>query len=157
MKILPFIFVLFLLVGCETTDPMGEMTPLEIQSLQTRSFDHGYNVTFRSVVSVFQDLGYIIKSADIETGFIQADGASESDYFLRYFEGETETWQTRVTAFVEQIGNRTMVRLNFVDSVESSTVFGARDREDIPILDAHIYQNAFEKIGSAIFLREASQ
>lgn len=157
MKILPFIFVLFLLVGCETTDPMGGMTPLEIQSLQTRSFDNGYNVTFRSVVSVFQDLGYIIKSADIETGFIQADGASESDYFLRYFEGETETWQTRATAFVEQIGNRTMVRLNFVDSVESSTVFGARDREDIPILDAHIYQNAFEKIGSAIFLREASQ
>ena len=36
-------------------------------------------------------------------------------------------------------------------------VFGARDREDIPILDAHIYQNAFKKIGSAIFLREASQ
>lgn len=156
MKFLLFLSVLLLLIGCETTEPMGGMTPLEIQSLQTRSFDHDYNITFRSVISVFQDLGYIIKSADINTGFIQADGASESDYFLKVFEGETQTWQTRATAFVEQIGNRTLVRLNFVDSVESSTAFGARDREDIPILDAHIYQNAFEKIGSAIFLREAS-
>ena len=78
--------MLFLFVGCDTIDSGPQLTPLEIQSLQTRSFDHGYNVTFRSVVSVFQDLGYIIKSADIETGFIQADGASESDYFLRYFE-----------------------------------------------------------------------
>ena len=129
------------------------MTPLEIQSLQTRDYPNDHNIVFRSVVSVFQDLGYTIKSADISTGFIQADGTAASNEALKFWFGATKTQQTKATGFVERIQNRTRVRLNFVHSVESSTVYGAADRTEAPILAANVYQNAFEKIGSAIFLR----
>lgn len=157
MKFFPFLSILVLLISCETLSPPANITPLEIKTLQTRSYAHDYNVTFRSVVSVFQDLGYIIKSADIDTGFIQAEGVSNSDELLKILVGETQTSQVKVTGFVERVGNHTQVRLNFVNSTETSTAYGARDRQDSPILDAYIYQNAFEKIESAIFLREASE
>ena len=157
MKFLPLLWTLALLVSCETISPPASMTPLEIKTLQTRSFENDYNVTFRSTLSVFQDLGYTIKSADIDTGFIQADGISNSDEALKFLIGATQTTQTKVTGFVERIGNQTQVCLNFVHSIETSTAYGASDRQDTPILDANIYQNAFEKIESAIFLREASE
>jgi len=148
---------LILFSACQTTDDgKSSMTPLQIQSLQTRDYPNNHNIVFRSVVSVFQDLGYTIKSADISTGFIQADGTASSNEALKVLFGATKTEQTKATGFVERIGNRTRVRLNFVHSIESSTVYGAADRKESPILDAHVYQNAFEKVDSAIFLRSSS-
>lgn len=157
MKMIPLLCVIACLISCESLAPPPQKTPLEIKAIQTRSFDHDYNITFRSTLSVFQDLGYIIKSADINTGFIQADGVSKSDEALKILFGATHTSQVRATGFVEQIGKKTQIRLNFVHSIESSTAYGASDRQDTPILDPNIYQNAFEKIESAIFLRKASE
>lgn len=147
---------LFLLVGCETTSIPPAMTPIEIRTIQTRSFESDYNITFRSVVSVFQDLGYTIKSAELSTGFIQADGVSDSNEALKFWLGATETTQTKATGFVEEIGGKISVRISFVKSVESSTAYGANDRSETQILDVAIYQNAFERIENAIFVRSAS-
>jgi hypothetical protein len=133
-----------------------EMTPMEIQSFQTRSYEEEMTIVFRSVVSVFQDLGYTIKSADIATGFIQADGAAKSNEALKFWLGSTETKQTKVTGFVEKIGSKTSVRLNFVALTERSTAYGAGDRKEIPLLDAKLYQNAFERVENAIFIRTSS-
>lgn len=145
----------FVFTGCQTTqEPV--MTPLEIQSMQTRSYTGTQNLVFRSVVSVFQDLGYTIKSADISTGFIQADGTAKSNESLKFWTGYTQTTQTKATAFVEQLGAKTQVRLNFVTTKESSTMYGADDRKETPILNAQIYQNAFERIENAIFIRQSS-
>ena len=146
-----------LFTGCVTTDMNPGMTPLEIQSIQTRDLQHNQNVVFRSVVSVFQDLGYTIKSADSATGFIQADGTADSNAALKFWTGQTQTKQTKATAFVEQIGSRTRVRLNFVSMQENSTMYGAQDRKEKPILDAQIYQNAFERIENAIFVRTSTK
>lgn len=147
-----------ILSGCLTIDsPAPAMTPLEIQSMQTRDFEEEKEVVFRSVVSVFQDLGYTIKNADLATGFIQADGLAESDWLGKVLTGSTQTSQTKATAFVEQIGSQTRVRLNFVFLLESSTEYGAQERNETPILDAQTYQNAFERIDSAIFVRTSSR
>ncbi len=142
--------------GCLTIENTPAMTPVQIQTIQTRNFPNDKDVVFRSVVSVFQDLGYTIKNADVVTGFIQADGPAQSDKTIKFLTGSTITTQTKATAFVEQIGSRTRVRLNFVDTQESSTEFGAQERDEIPILDAQTYQNAFERIDSAIFVRTSS-
>ncbi len=146
----------FLATGCATNQSRSSMTPLEIQSIQTRSYPADKNVVFRSVISVFQDLGYTIKSADLATGFIQADGTAQSNETLRFWTGHTETTQTRATGFVEKVGSETHVRLNFVTTQERSTIYGAGDRRETPILDTQVYQNAFERIENAIFIRLSS-
>ena len=61
--------------------------------------------------------------------------------------------QTAATAFIEEIGGTTKVRLNFVTKTKTSTAYGREDQRDTPILSAEVYQNAFERVESAIFIR----
>lgn len=141
------------MAGCAVS-PEPQKTPMEIQSMQTRTFDTPKEVAFPSVVSVFQDLGYSIQTADIASGLISADSASENSPWLTAFTGQSQVRQTRATAFVEEIRDDTSVRLNFVESQETSSAYGRSDRNDTPIHDAELYQNAFERIENAIFVRE---
>ena len=156
------------LAGCVVQQQKPPMTPLEIQSIQTREFESPKKIVFASVVSVFQDLGYTIKNADLNTGFINAESASqntsigpEAEIFIGVIGvlgGEPATTTQRVeqtvaTAFIEEIGNRARVRLNFVITRQSSSAQGQISRRDTPILDVRIYTNAFERIENAIFIR----
>lgn len=157
MKRFKFVILglVFTLAGCATTSA-PTLTPLEIQSLQTREYENTKAVVFPSVISVFQDLGYTIKSADINTGFITAESAAKSDSSSKFWLGITKVSQTSATAFVEEIGKFTKVRLNFVVCDKKSYYYGQEDRQDEPILDAEAYKNAFERIESAIFVRSAN-
>ena len=65
----------------------------------------------------------------------------------------SKTNQTRATAYIERIKSKTVVRLNFVTKQETSSGWGQTNRSDKPILDVTIYQNAFERIENAIFIR----
>lgn len=131
------------------------MTPLEIQSMQTREFEADRKTVFASTMSVFQDLGYTIETADLETGLIRAQGAADSNAATKFWLGVTSVSQTAASAFVETIGDSTKVRLNFVSKVETSQRWGQTDKQDTPILDASVYQNAFERIENAVFIRNA--
>lgn len=131
-----------------------EMTPLEIQSMQTRGFSSNFNTVFASTMSVFQDLGYTITSADKATGLIAAESATDSDGAFAFWTGTTKTEQTRATAFIERINKKTNVRLNFVEKTQTSTGYGQSNRRDKPILEMSLYQNAFERIENAIFVRQ---
>jgi len=64
--------------------------------------------------------------------------------------------QTKATGFIETIGERTRVRVNFVDATETSSSWGQQDRAETPILEPQAYQNAFERIENAIFVRSAN-
>ncbi|MBC6428217.1 MAG: hypothetical protein GDA55_03165 [Cellvibrionales bacterium] len=152
-------FGLFALLGaCALEPPPPAMTPLQIQTLQTRQYENDKDVVFASVVSVFQDLGYSIKGADKDTGFISAESATTGGAadFLDLLFDQAQSSQTFATAFVERIGDKTSVRLNFVTRHESSSEYGQNRRHDSPILDAETYQNAFERIENAIFVRSAN-
>ncbi|MBF0587467.1 hypothetical protein INT08_11210 [Prosthecochloris sp. N3] len=150
-----FVCLFFALAGCSASTAPA-LTPLEIQSLQTREYEQGLDIVFPSVISVFQDLGYTVKSADKSTGFITAESAAKSDKASKFWLGITKVKQTAATAFIEEIGSMTKVRLNFVEMENSSSSWGRSDREDTPILDAQVYQNAFERIDNAIFVRTAN-
>tara|TARA_B100001250_G_C19628634_1_gene712729 strand:- start:129 stop:605 length:477 start_codon:yes stop_codon:yes gene_type:complete len=152
--LLPFLFIL--ISGCETTKPTVNLTPLEIQSMQSRSYDTGKDIVFPSVMSVFQDLGYSINSADINTGLITAESTADSDKKSKFWLGITKVSQTKANAFIEEIGSETKVRINFVVTKKKSDWYGQTDREDDQILSPEPYQNAFEKIENAIFLRKNS-
>jgi hypothetical protein len=131
-----------------------QMSALQIQSIQTKEFEASKEMVFGSVMSVLQDAGYRIKAADLVTGLITGAGATERK---RTFLGGDNYRAPVVTAFVEQFGKITKVRLNFV--VEKSNFDGLSTRskgEDI-ILDAAVYRETFEKIDQALFIRQGLQ
>ncbi len=144
------------LVGCAVNAPKPEKTSLEIQAIQSKSFDADKKVAFNSVVSVLQDLGYIIGSASFETGFITAESAVKNDTgFWDAMAGVRREQRVAVTASVEEFNaNSTKIRLNFVMRQRQSAQYGQQANDDTPIHDPKTYENAFDKIGEAIFIRK---
>ena len=146
-----------LLVGGCAMEPKSEMTPLQIQSLQTRNYPQGKDIVFPSVISIFQDLGYTIDNADKETGLVTAQSPSQSSFETKFWLGMSSVSQTKATAFVERIGQETRVRLSFVEANRTSSAYGRSDEQETPILDASIYANAFERLENAVFVRETTR
>ncbi len=145
------------ITGCATTG--AAPTSLELQSFQAREFETTKTVAFGSVLSVFQDLGYIVASADKDTGFITAASpAGNKTGFLEALGGVSSSGQTKATAFVEEIRpGFTNIRLNFVDTKRSSSIYGQSTDQDKPILDPKVYQSAFGKVEDAIFVRSGTR
>lgn len=149
--------VIMLIPAACGSAPKAEKTSLEMQSIQSREFETSKEIAFASVVSIFQDLGYIVQSADKDTGFITANSPTKNtkDWL---FTGNNYNTQTKATAFVEQIRpGFAKIRLNFVATTQTSAWYGQSGQEDVPIQDEKIYQTAFEKIGDAIFVRAGSK
>jgi len=144
------------LAGCAGGAPKAEKTSLEIQAVQSKNFEADKKVAFNSVVSVLQDLGYIIGSASLETGFITAESAVKNDTgFWDAMGGVRREQRVAVTASVEEMKtNSTRIRLNFVSRQKRSAQYGQQANDDNPIHDPKIYQNAFDKIGEAVFIRK---
>ncbi len=153
---------LFTLTGC-VTQPVVSKTSLEIQAVQAKSFEADKTTTFRAVLSVLQDLGYVVGSASMETGFITAESPTKQDKsggaaFAAILGGVRTEGKTAVTASIEEFGKiSTRVRLNFVDKKQRSGAYGRRATDEAPIEDALIYNSAFEKISEAIFIRQAQK
>ena len=147
----------FCLVGCATM-PKQAPTSLQIQAFQTKEFETSKSIVFGSVISVFQDLGYIVQSADKDTGFVTAASpASNKTSFLEAMGGVSSSGATKATAFVEEIRpGFVTVRLNFVDTKHFSGAYGRGGDQDSPILNPAPYQAAFEKIDTAIFIRQGN-
>lgn len=135
------------------------LSGLELQQLQTREFEAPIKLVFASVLSVLQDAGYIIDSADSETGFITAKSPTDSNlsYNLLWGFGKRNK-ATMITVFIEPVGAEfSKVRLNFVGINEEKSAYGISSRVDTPIEDNVIYQNIFEKIDETIFIKLATQ
>lgn len=135
--------------ACTAQGP--QKTSLEIQAIQTSEFETAYDVAFASVMSVFQDQGYIIKAADKSTGLITADSPTTQGMVL--FVGQVMKHR-EASAFVELTpAKKVRVRLNFVDAEESSSGYGMRGAKSTPVMDPVVYQQTFESIQKAIFVR----
>lgn len=135
-----------------------EMTPMELQALQSHEYETSKEVLFASVVSVLQDLGYQLENADMPSGFITASSATRNKTgLLDAFAGSRSSGNTRATAFVEGMPNGlARVRLNFLNSKNTSTRYGQASRDDKPIFDPLTYKSAWDKIDNAIFVRNAT-
>ena len=149
---------LFIISACasshKTIAPENE---LALQEMQTKEFEAGKSVVFSSVLSVLQDVGYIIESGDIETGLITAKSPSSSktSYNLLWGFGKKNS-HTRVTAFIESIGeDYTKVRVNFLNQTGDSNAYGAVSTVDRPVEDPKVYDNLFEKVDETIFVKQA--
>ena len=149
LAIISLVFVI--LTGCATA-PQAPKTSLQLQAFQSREFETTLKIGFASVMSVFQDLGYSIGGADFETGFITAHSPTAQTFVP--FVGQKMT-HVNATAFVEPMGkNRTKIRLNYVLVAQTSSGYGMKGEKEIPIEEPEKYQESFEKIQKAIFVRE---
>lgn len=135
-----------------------QMTPMQIQALQSHEYETTKEILFASVVSVFQDLGYQLENADMPSGFITASSATRNKTnFLEAFAGGASSGNTRATAFVEAMpSGMARVRLNFLNSISRSSAYGRQSKDDQPVLDPQVYKTAWDKIDEAIFVRNAS-
>ena len=150
------------LTGCATNDASQSKTSLEIQAYQSKQFDVDKKTAFNSAMSVFQDLGYIVNSVNLDTGFITAEsptkGAKGGEALLSFLAGMRVEGRTAVTAFIEEISPKSSkIRLNFVERKKSSGDYGQQSNRDDPIQDPKIYQSAFDKISDAVFIRSAQK
>lgn len=151
------------LVGCQSVVPVVRKTSLEIQAIQVKMFETDKGTAFKSVLSVFQDLGYVIQTGSLETGLITAQSPIQEDQsdgaqFAKFWIGVRTEGRVYVTASVEDFNaKQTRVRLNFVNRVSRSGAYGQQAIDEQPILDTKIYANAFEKISEAIFIRTSQK
>lgn len=143
--------VIFSVNSCLPQNYTPTKTSLELQAFQTKEFDTSKAVAFAATLSVFQDLGYIIESGDLETGLITGKSPTSRGMI---FGGATQEFR-KATGFVETIRkNVTRIRVNFVDNVIASSGYGQTQRVDTPIEEPKLYQEVFEKIEKAIFVRK---
>lgn len=141
-------------IGCGSSPPEKPKSSLAIQAFQKNEFETPKKIAFSAVISVLQDLGYIIKSADFDTGLITGNSPTKSES-TGFISETSHMSNTGVTAFVEEFGtSRSSIRLNFVEVKESFTESGMKSRVDTPVLDPLVYQSSFSKIREAIFIRE---
>lgn len=133
-----------------------EMSGLALQQIQARDYDVLKAVSFPSVMTVLQDSGYRIESADKDTGLITGVASTTSKTTYNLFWGFGKKKKTPVvSAFVEDRGQGSRVRLNFVLSTTKSRIYGVNSSDDEPIADPAIYRDAFERIEKEIFVRQA--
>jgi hypothetical protein len=134
-KIIAIIFILytaFSLSGCaqstgQIVDSESE-SQVQVRSYQTREYDVDSKLAIRSVISVLQDLGFVIDRADTLTGTISAT--------------KLDGYKIEMTVSLRQKGDtRTSVRANAQYGVKAIT-------------EPEIYQDFFTSLDKSIFLEK---
>ena len=147
---------LLTLFGCGTPKVyQSKLDPLALQQMQTQEFETSKKILFASVVSVFQDTGFIIETSDFESGIVTAKSATTSaiDFF-----GTTNGIAMKASAFVEDTrAAHSKARLNFIESTDSRARYGGGGTSDIPIEIPAYYEKIFNKIREGVFIREANK
>ncbi|MBW0008106.1 MAG: hypothetical protein JO335_10380 [Sphingomonas sp.] len=122
--------------------------------MQARDFDAPKTITFPAVMTVLQDAGYRIGAADKDTGLITGTASVQSHTTWMPFVGFGRSKKTPVvSAFIEDRGTGSRIRLNFVMAKTKSMMYGMGSSDEEPMTDPAIYQGAFEKIEKEIFVR----
>lgn len=131
-----------------------EVTGMELQQIQARDFEATKDMAFASVMTVLQDAGYRIGSADRDTGLITgtASTSGKATYNILFGMGAKKMTPI-VSAYVEARGPRnSRVRFNFVmTEAKSRKSFS----NETPITDPAVYKEAFEKVQKEVFVRQA--
>ncbi len=155
------ILAIMFIVGC-TTQP--QLSPLQKRQITTRLYDAGYETSYRSILTILQDQGYIIKNTDMTTGLINATIDREAGtgsqavqaVFLGYVADKGSAMEA--SFMVNKINDsKTEVRLNMQESKygQSSQWSSSSQQSVKQILDPEIYNQIFNDIQVEIKRREA--
>lgn len=145
------------LSACGNPKPyLPTVEPLALQQMQMQEFETSKRILFGSVVSVLQDNGFIISSADFDTGVISAQSPVQSD--RSSWSGNTYSIFNKASAFVEDARpGFSRVRLNFVEVSNRQEYNGGGGLNESPVETPAFYERIFQRIREAVFVREAER
>src|SRR5262245_30329850 len=133
-----------------------EVSGLALQQIQSRDYEAPKEVTFPAVMTILQDSGYRIEAADKDTGLITGVASTKGVTTYNIFWGFGKKKRTpTVSAFIENRGAGSRIRLNFVLSTTKSRIYGVGSSDEEPITDPAAYRDAFERIDKEVFVRQA--
>jgi len=133
-----------------------QMSALALQQMQARDYEMAKSVSFPAVMTILQDSGFRILAADKDTGLITASASVKSKMTWAPFVGFGRSKKSPiVSAFIEDRGAGSRVRLNFVMAKTKNGAYGTSQSDEEPILDAAVYRDAFERIDREMFTRTA--
>lgn len=158
----PALAASLLLLSCASFNATGAVSemipPMELQAVQAREFNVPRETAFKAVMSVLQDLGYTLQSADIASGFISAvsPAVDTTSPISKFLLGSDSYSEVAVTAsFLPMPSGTTRVRLNFVERRAKLELMG-KSRDDRPVLDPDVYEKAWEKVDETLFMLKAT-
>lgn len=153
----PLVAIAFIMSQFASSSAMAEKEPklsgLALQQIQARDIEAPKAITFPATMSILQDSGYRIGDADIVTGIITATASTKTKMTWMPFVGfGTSKKSPIVSVFIEDMGpNMSRVRLNFVMGKIKNGLIA----DETPIYDAATYNQAFEQLNQAVFIRQS--
>lgn len=163
MKFLPLIFCgllsFSLLQGCaSSSNPEIKLSNMQLRHLTTKEFQADNETTFKAVLSVLQDQNYIIKNADIDSGFISCEKQVDLDtnsnvVLMKLFVDTTYSEHNKIlisATISQQSKDSSRVRLNIQSITVGDGVFANATEEATFITDNTIYTSLFNQISTEI-------
>jgi len=147
---------IFIMSGCASA-PKVTQSQMEIQAYQSHEYEATKRQAFDSTLSVLQDSGFIIASADFDSGFITGKGPNQSRYDFWWGRFVATNEHVEMTAFIEQrTSSISRVRINVVATEQRKSPWNPS--QDVinqeGVRDVKVYQEIFEKIDQAIFIKK---
>jgi hypothetical protein len=153
VKVSFLIVAICLFTGCgvKQNNFVSTKTPVELMAMQVKGFEASKEVTFAAIVATFQNEGYKVVTASLESGFITAEGPT-IEKFIAFVGNSMNT--LKANAFVEKMGKEVKVRLSFVNEQVTSNGYGMEGGNDVPVEEPEFYQDIYSKLSKAIYLRK---
>ncbi len=177
--------IIGLLSGCAAPPP--KMNSLQIQAMQTRDFNTSKTKAFNAVMTVFQNDGYTIGTANKSTGYITGKGLTQSNPFVDQYgrmsssdggfasgmldfmaAGEVENgrhqpihtnYSIAASAYVTPVktGKKPTTKIR-ISYIQKKVVSGGdTNKTSTQVLDPNLYQEAFNDIRQQLFIAPAMQ
>lgn len=150
------------LVSCAHKNPSLDInhSALALRQFQKKELISNSEVeVMRTVIGALQDLGFTIKNTNSELGIIHAemqlsDSSSFSQYMQSWIFEETtissiKHWDATIN--IDKVSDKVTVRASFVAKALNK-VGGIIKSE--PILDPLFYQDFFNRVDKALFLKQ---
>lgn len=155
------ILVVIIFVGCVV---QPQLSPTQKRQITTKLFEAGYETTYRSILTVLQDQGYIIKNTDMNTGPINATvdrevgtGSQVAQAVLFGYVADKGS-EMDASFMVNKINDtKTEVRINIQESkYGQASQWSSSSKQSVKqILDPGIYNQLFNDIRTEVKRREA--
>lgn len=135
LRNLSLLTVIIFLVSCATTQNISN-------EVRTKMYDDNYDKVFKTVVQTFSDAGYVLDTADSETGIVNTD-YSQASQWEAFWTGDE---RQKINALISEQGDQTRVRLTV--SVQKKAMFSGWQNKNMSESKAEeYYEKLFAKIG----------